>query len=521
MARNQAGFWRICKETGFCLQQNIFDPPAGSLRSSVGRGALHTALSQAIMLATQIGSVVVLSRLLSPGDFGLIAMCLPIIVLVGMMQDFGLLQATVQRPNIRQEEVSFLFWVNIAASLTLATLLFLAAPMIAAFYNDDRIGPLIAALSVIVLISGVSAQHGAILQRRMHFGRVAAISATGAVSAFGVATLWALYRPDYWAVFAGMVAGTLVPTVLTWISAAWLPSRPRWVSQGRSLLGFGAGVTGFNLSSFVTHNSDKVLIGRAWGVFELGLYDRAYKLLLFPMLQMSNPLKRVMIPSLSRLLDEPHRYRSAYLRVERLLLFVSLPGVACAIALADSVVELTLGTQWQNAAPIFQALGFASLLHMLNSSSEWLFISQGRTRDFMIWGGIMAALALCAYVLGLPYGAVGVAIALSVAQYVKTPILWVWLCRKGPVALRDVIASAGPLMLAAHLAIGGVFLIRPLLPDSPLLTLLTGAAVSYGLTVLVISAFPTGRATLREGWELLVPFLPRNMRPASAVPPAE
>ena len=503
------------------MQQNIFDPPPGSLRSSVGRGALHTALSQAVLLATQIGSVVVLSRLLSPADFGLIAMCLPIIVLVGMMQDFGLLQATVQRPNIRQEEVSFLFWVNIAASLTLATMLFLSAPLIAAFYGDDRIGPLIAALSVIVILSGAAAQHGAILQRRMRFGRVAAITATGAVSAFGVATLWALYRPDYWAVFAGMLAGTLIPTILTWISAAWLPDRPRWVPQGRSLLGFGAGVTGFNLSNFVTHNSDKVLIGRAWGVVELGMYDRAYKLLLFPVLQISSPLKRVMVPSLSRMLEEPHRYRSAYLRVQRLLLFVSLPGVACAIALADVVVDLALGAQWQAAAPIFQALGFASLLHMLNSSSDWLFISQGRTRDFMIWGVVMAAMALCAYAIGLPYGAVGVAVTLSVAQYVKTPILWGWLCRKGPVRLRDVITSAGPLMLAAHLAIAVVFLIKPLLPQTPILTLLTGAVVSYAITALLISAFPTGRATLREGWELVTPVLRRKLRPANAAPPAE
>ncbi|PZX41197.1 PST family polysaccharide transporter [Roseinatronobacter thiooxidans] len=481
---------------------------------------MHTALSQAVLLATQIGSVVVLSRLLSPGDFGLIAMCVPILALVGMMQNFGLLQATVQRPNILQEEVSFLFWVNIAASVTLAAALFLTAPLIASFYGDSRVGPLVAALSLIVVTSGAAAQHGAILQRRMHFGRLAVISVIGAVSAFGVATLWALFRPDYWAVFAGMVAGTLVPTVLTWVSAAWLPDRPRWVPQGRALLGFGAGVTGFNLSSFVTHNSDNVLIGRAWGVVELGLYDRAYKLLLFPLRQITNPLDRVMIPSLSRLLNEPHRYRSAYLRVLRLVLFLALPGVACTIALADVVISLALGAQWHASAPIFQALGFAGLLRMLSGSSGWLFISQGRTQDYVLWGMVMAALAVTAYVIGLPYGAFGVAVALSVAHYVMAPVLWVWLCRKGPVSLRDIVTSAGPLMLAGHLAVAGVWLARPLLPDPPVLTLLAGAALSYALTALLISAFPSGRATLREGWELLAPVLRRiKPRPANVTPP--
>jgi polysaccharide transporter, PST family len=480
---------------------------------------MHTALSQAVLLATQIGSVVVLSRLLSPEDFGLIAMCVPIVALVGMVQDFGLLQATVQRPGIRQDEVSFLFWVNILASVTLATVLFLSAPLIADFYGDSRVGPLIAAMSVVVITSGAAAQHGAILQRRMRFGRVAAISAIGAVTAFGVATLWAMFRPDYWALFVGMLAGTLVPTVLTWISAGWLPDRPRGVPHGRSLLGFGAGVTGFNLSNFVTQNAANVLIGRAWGVVELGLYDRAFKLLLFPLNQIANPLSRVMISGLSRLTDEPHRYRSAYLRVHRLVLLVALPGVACAIAMADVVIAVALGAQWQASAPIFQALGFAGLLQMLNSPSGWLFISQGRTRDYMLWGMMMAGVAVSAYVIGLPYGAFGVAVALSVAQYAMTPLLWLWLCRNGPLGLRDIIASAGPLLLVGHLVVVAVALARPMLPGPPLVSLLIAGVLAYGLMALMISVFATGRATLREGWELAWPALRRLARPAGITRP--
>ncbi len=484
------------------VSPNIFDPPPGSLRSSVGRGAVYTAGAQGVLVATQIASVVVLSRLLTPSDFGLIAMCVPIIALVGMVQDFGLLQATVQRPGIRQEDVSFLFWINILASFTLASLLFLSAPFIAAFYGDDRVGPLVAALSLIVITSGLSAQHGAILQRRMRFGRVAGISAAGAVAAFGVASLWALYRPDYWALFAGMVAGTLLPAILTWISAGWLPDRPRRNAEGRSLLGFGAGVTGFNLSNFVTHNADNVLIGRSWGGVELGLYDRAYKLMLFPLTQVSNPMARVMIPVLSRLVDEPHRYRSAFLRVQRLLLIFTLPGIACAIALSDVLVNLALGSKWSASAPIFQALGFAGLVQMVNSPAGWLFISQGRTRDYMLYGFASATVSVSAYVLGLAHGALGVAIALSAAHYLKTPVLWGWLCRRGPVAVADIAGSAGPLLLAGHVAIGAVLLARTVLPAQPVVALLCGAAVAYLACALVVSAFPAGRATLREAWEL-------------------
>lgn len=480
------------------MADSIFDPPPGSLRGKVGRGAVQTALAQAVLLATQVGSVVVLSRLLSPDDFGLMAMVVPLVALVGIMQDFGLLQATVQRPGITHAEVSFLFWINLGASLTLAAALFLSAPLVAAFYGDARVGPLVAALAAVVVTSGAAAQHGAILQRRMRFGRVAAISATGAVSAFVVAVLWAQVRADHWALYAGMVAGTAVPTVLTWISAGWLPGWPRRVAGWRGLVGFGAGVTGFNLSNFVTHNADNVLIGRVWGGGELGLYDRAYKLLLFPLNQISNPLARVMIPGLSRLTGEPHRYRSAYLRVQRLVLIVSLPGIAAATALADRLVPLALGSQWEASAPIFQALGFAGLLQMLNSPAGWLFISQGRGRDYVIAGVAMAALSVGAYAAGLSQGALGVAVALSVAQYVKTPFLWLWLCRRGPVAAGDVLRSAGPLMLAGHVAVGAVWAAEAWLPQGAVAGLMLGTGLAYGVAAAVAALFPAGRATLAE-----------------------
>jgi PST family polysaccharide transporter len=472
---------------------------------------MQTAVAQVVLLTTQIASVVVLSRLLAPADFGLMAMVVPLLALVGLVQDFGLLQATVQRRGITQDEVSFLFWVNMGASVALAVMLAGLATLVGSFYADARVGPLVVALAFIVVISGASAQPGAILQRRLRFGRVAAISATGAVAALVTAVLFALVRPDHWALFAGMVAGTLIPAVLTWLSAGWLPSRPRYIPVWRKLLGFGAGVTGFNIANFVTHNADNILIGRAWGGVELGLYDRAYKLLLFPLNQVSNPLARVMIPGLSRLVAEPHRYRSAFLRVQRLVLIVALPGIAAAIAHADRLVPLALGQQWLASAPIFQALGFAGLLQMVNSPAGWLFISQGRSGDYLVWGLAMAAISVGAMLAGLPYGGLGVAAALSVAQYVKTPVLWFWLCRKGPVAVGDVVRSVGPLLVGSHAALGVIWLTRDMVPGGDVAVIAGGTVLSYAVTAVMILPFPSGRATLREAAGLLAGLsLPRR-----------
>jgi PST family polysaccharide transporter len=479
-----------------------FDPREGSLRRSVGRGAAATALAQAIQVATQIASVLTLSRLLAPEDFGLVAMCTPVIAFLGMLQDFGLVQATVQKKGLLREEVNFLFWINVAMSGTLALLLLALSPAIALFYQEPRVGPLIAAMALPMVLGGLGAQHLALLNRRMEFGRIAMVSGAGAVTTLLVAVVWALVSPSYWALFAGTLSGSLLSTTLAWTFSRWRPSRPRRVAGGRSLLGFGAGITGFNFSNFFARNLDNILIGRVWGEAQLGFYDRAYKLLLFPLSQISNPLSRVMVPALSRMVEEPGRYRHAYFRVLNLSLLVSMPGVAFATGMADVLIPFLLGEQWRPSAAIFMALGLAGLMQPLNNPAGWLFISQGRSNDYMVWGFASAAFAITAIVAGLSWGALGVAIAYAISEYLKTPPLWLVVCRKGPVRVSDVVRACGPSVLAAHGALLAVYLGHDALAQRGAGGLVTSALLSYITFAVIVVAFASGRATLREIAEL-------------------
>lgn len=491
-------------------EAGIFDPPAGPLRKAVGRGAVAIAMSQALQVGTQIASVLILSRLLSPVDFGLVAMCAPVIALLGMLQNFGLVQATVQKKDLVGAEVNFLFWVNVAFSVTLALILVALSPAIALFYDEPQVGPLIAAMATTIVISGLGAQHGALMNRRMEFAKIAWLSVAGAVTTLAVAIAWALISPSYWAMFAGTLAGATLATTMTWLWSGWRPGRPRVAEDMRGLLGFGAGITGFNLTNFFARNLDNVLIGRIWGSVELGFYDRAYKLLLFPLRQVSNPLSRVMIPALSRMTEEPGRYRHAYLRVLNLSLLVILPGVAWATAMADTLIPFLLGPQWEASAPIFMALGFAGLVQPLNNPAGWLFISQGRSTDYMIWGFVTAGIAITAFAAGIAWGAVGVAIAYAISEYLKTIPLWHYVSRRGPVKSPDIWHACGPLMLAAHVSLGVVWLLRDSVTASALGSLTAGGLTSYAVFAVCILPFPSGRATLREGFALVAGQLNRR-----------
>lgn len=485
------------------LEASAFDPPDGSLREKVGRGAVATALAQAVKVATQILSVIVLSRLLSPQDFGVVAMCAPVLAFIALFQDLGLTQATVQKRSITHEEVNSLFWINVAVSVALACLMVGMAPLIGAFYDEPRVGPLVAAMSLQILAYGFGAQHLALLNRRMAFDRLAVVEIASAMGGFFAAVGWTFVDRSYWALYAGTLTSAVLPTLCYWANSGWRPGFTLKTEGVGALLTFGAGITGFNFANFFARNLDNILIGRYWGETQLGLYDRAYKLLLFPLSQLANPLSKVMVPALSRLANEPDRYRSAYLRVLPLMLIVALPGVGAAIATADVLIPFVLGEQWRESAVIFMALGFAGLLQPVNNPAGWLFISQGRSGDFMRWGIVTAVTSALAFVIGLPYGALGVAVVYSLSEYVRTPLLWIYVGRKGPLGLKDVLCAAGPFVLGSHCALLVLWFSRPVLPNQPILAIAAVAALSYAVTIVIAMLFPFGRQTLREAIKLV------------------
>ncbi|MGC4025517.1 MAG: lipopolysaccharide biosynthesis protein [Mesorhizobium sp.] len=492
------------------MESELFDPPRGSLRKSVGRGAVVTALAQGARVVLQIVSVVVLARLLSPRDFGVVAMCAPVLAFVGLFQDLGLSQATIQKSDIRHEEVNVLFWINVGVSIVLACMLASIGPLVASFYGEPGVAALVVAFGLQIMVCGLGAQHLALLTRRMQFTRLAVIDVGSGVVSLVVSIAWTFIDNSYWALFAGTLAGTVFATVGYWISSRWRPGKPAKVDGISGLINFGAGITGFNFANFFARNLDNILIGKYWGEMQLGLYDRAYKLLLFPLGQITNPLSKVMIPALSRLQDEPDRYRSAYLRVLPLILLLALPGVAFATAMSGVLVPFVLGEQWQHSADIFFALGFAGLLQPLNNPAGWLFISQGRSSDFMRWGIITAATSVLAFVIGLPYGAVGVAVAYAISEYLRTPFLWLYIGKMGPLRAGHIFRVAMPFVLGAHLALVIVWYARPMLAEQPLAALAGGAVLSYVVVVVVASAFAAGRETLGEAFGLAKRAFPRH-----------
>ena len=486
-----------------------FDSPTDGLRQRATGGIVKTGLSQGVRLLVQFASVVLLSRLLLPAEFGLVAMAAPVVAFAALFQDLGLSQAVVQKPNLTQSEVSGLFWMNIGISAVLALLLVAASPLVADFYGEKRVGPLIAAMGANVLCGGLGALHYALLNRRMRFGVLAIIDAAGAIGSLVVSAVFALATHSFWSLFAGSLASLLIPTMGYWLASGWLPSRPSLQAEVRTALHFGANVTGFNLANFFARNLDNVLIGHASGERALGLYDRAYKLLLMPLQQINAPISKVMLPLLAQLGSDRERYERAFLGALSQMLLLALPGTAFMIATSDTLIPVVLGQRWAGAAPIFAALGMAGLLQVLNNTSGWLFVSQHRTREYLHWGLFSGLTCVGSFLIGMPFGPFGVAAAYAAGEYLRTPLLWSMVLRRGPVARARFIRVTLPHYAGVVGSLAAILAIRQVADMPPLALLAVSLLLSYITSISVVAAFTSGRMTLSQSFHTVLRPLQR------------
>lgn len=467
------------------------------------RGAAATFGAQGVRFFMQFAAQIALARLLTPEQFGIVAMVAPLIGLVQLFAELGLAQAVIQRPTLTHRELSGLFWINVAVSLGLAVLMLVASPLVAAFYNEPKTMAVTACLAIPLVLGGLTAQQMALMNRRLQFTALAAIDVGSTAASAVVGILCAWNGLGYWSLVAMQIANNAVNLAAAWLTSGWRPGRPRFDAAVAPLLRFGGNVTGYNLVNYFSFNLDNVLIGWASGVAALGLYNRAFRLLLPSIMQLTTPFTRITVPLLSRLQTEPDRYRSTFRQVLRALLLVTLPGLVWGIVFANEVIVTLLGERWQAAGPIFAALGVGSLLLPVNNGITWLFISQGRAREQLIWGAVGSGIVLVSFVVGLPWGPVGVATASAgFAWLIGAPLLFWAVTRSGPVRLIELLGAIAPIAFAA-LGAGTILALFPGEVWPPGVVGLTAALiVSYAATAMVLACLPAGNRMLRDLWRL-------------------
>ena len=428
------------------------------LKEKTIRGGFVRILALGTGFLLRLGSLMVLARLLDPKDFGLLGMVTAFTGVLGLFRDFGLSSATVQRTTITDQQMSTLFWVNLLLGALLGLVVLAMAPIIAAFYHEPQLFGVTAVLASGFLFNAAGIQHSALLQRQMRFTALAIISIVSSIVGIAIAIGGAEAGYGYWALTAMPVASPLISSIGVWLTTGWVPGMPRRRAGIRSMLKFGGTLTLNCLVAYVAYNAEKVMIGRFWGADAIGIYGRAFQLVTFPTDNLNSAVGEVAFSALSRLQNDPIRFKSYFLKGFSFVLGLTLPiTIACAL-FADDIVYCLLGPKWKDTAAIVRLLAPTIAIFAIVNPLGWFVYSLGLVARCLKIALVFAPFMITGYVIGLPYGPEGVAFAYSVVMTLWLVPLILWCTNGTVISFRDILmAVSRPLasgILAGVLAFG-------------------------------------------------------------------
>lgn len=391
-----------------------------SLRRRTLFGLGWSAASQIAGQVLQLGLFVILTRLLSAREFGLMGM---IYVFTGFAQylaDMSLGASLVQKQDIGERHLNSVFWVNMGVGASLTALFAMAAPMVARFYEEPLLRPLTMVVALNFFLASFITVPKALLDRELNFRRlfwveIFALSTSGAVA---VSLVFA--GAGVWSLVGQTVTLTAMRSATMWRLSSWRPKRAFDFAALKELAHFSGHLFGSRILWYWGRTLDKLIVGRVFGSAALGIYNFSFRLMQLPLNQVNEITESVMFPALSQVQDV-ETIKRIYLRATRMISLLSFPTMIGLLVTAEPAILAVFGDKWQDAVIILQILTVAGAVSPIGNSTGWLFEARGKT-DIQFRLSVYAfVMRIAGIAVGLRWGIVGLAWA-----YVVSTSVFVW-----------------------------------------------------------------------------------------------
>lgn len=468
-------------------------------------GALWSVTSQTGRQAILLLSNIVLARLLTPRDFGLTATVLIFVNFSIILAEQGFGAALIQRKEVTEEHLSSIFWVNLALGLGFTALFLAAAPLIAALFHEDALIPLTRAIACIFAINSLGMVQATMLTRGLAFKSLAKaeIAAGWLGGAAAIVLAWRGWGPMSIAIQA--VVTSVVSVFVLWMVGGWRPRAIfRW-SAVRELAAFSSNSFIGNITNYWVRNVDNVLVSFFLGQGPLGVYTRAYSVMLFPLSRVSRVLSRVMFPSLALIQDDLPRVRGVFLKMTRVIALVTFPLMIGVASTAENFTAVVFGPQWGEMVPILRILAIVGMVQSVTTLTVNLYLACNQTGLRLRVILPIQALQVLGIVVGLKWGILGVSIGYAAASLAAAPVECYYAGRLVGLSLSDFAASLRGVFFCAAamgLAVAGLDAALPA-GFSPFaafgLQVLAGAVVYAGLLhAFTVEGYDELRALVRD-----------------------
>lgn len=428
---------------------------ATRLGSTAARGAALVLTGQGARFIIQTVGLVLLARYVTPESFGLVAMVVALIGIGDLLRDMGLSTATMQAESMSSAQKSNLFWINSAVGFALCLVVICFATPISLLYGREELRNITLVLAGTFALNGFATQFRALMARDLRYGWIVGADISSVMISYIVAIGTALAGYEYWAVVSQMVVQSSVSAVVCVVGCRWWPGLPRRHSGTRKLIGFGALVAATQAVGYVSRNIDSALIGIRYGATTVGLYDRAFQILMLPLNQIQAPATNIAVPVLSKLRSDYSKYCEFLLRGQLCLLYAVTSAFSAAWLIADWAIPFGFGSAWSESVSFLRILLIGGCFQAAIYVAYWVFITTGRVRDNLKFALASRGVWVILIVLGAYISPHAVAVMYVLGTAISWPMGIYWCSKDGHAPARLLFLAGGRviLLMASSLAI--------------------------------------------------------------------
>jgi PST family polysaccharide transporter len=432
----------------------------GSLVRSAAKGAIWVGLSEILAQGLSLGSQIVLARVLLPADFGVVAMAAVVNAVAYAVIDLGFNEAIIQRKEITQDHLSTAFWVICAMGITLCIITIAISPLVADFYGNELVGPVLRLSSLSFIITSSGAVHGALLRRRMEFSKfsVASLSETAIYLVASVSMAFA--GLGIWSLVLGGLAGEIGYVSLRWVLCRWHPSIRFSLKSLKDLRKFGLNVMAAKVVYYATVRLDNLMIGKFMSSAAVGFYNLGGRTVAQPADVVRLSLSRVILPAFSMIQDEEERLRRGFIRSTAFLSLMALPIFTGLALVTPELIKVVFGEKWAPAIPPMQILCIMGAVTLIGRTNTPLFQAKGRPDIDLKFSLLNIAVLVPCLVIGIRFGTVGVALGESTAAIILWLIRQIFANRLINLSMRDYFLSLLPAAVGSAVMAVAVLVVR-------------------------------------------------------------
>ena len=383
--------------------------------------------SQTFKVLVQVVNIVYLAKIIPPAEYGLMAMALVIFNFGILLRDLGTSAAIIQRKELTHPLINTVFWLNTIMGIALAIIVFSSSPLIANFYQQPQLIPILMMLSITFPLSSCAAAHLALLERDSKFKIVSIIEVTSATVSVVCAVVLANLGYGVYSLVVQAIILNLMSAIQFWLASNWRPTVRSFIDLQvlKDVFGFSANLSLFNFVNYFSRNADSFIIGKFMSASVLGSYNLAYRIMLFPLQSLTFVTTRSLYPILSKSQDDNKSISSLYLKCVFVILFITMPLMVGLAYFSEPFVRLVFGAQWYLTADVLKWLAPTAIIQSVLSTTGSVFMAKGRTNTLLRLGIIGAILQVSSFIIGVKYSITVFAMCYFIANILNAiPVMY-------------------------------------------------------------------------------------------------